>query len=73
MLFKKKIVGTGGTGRFAQSLKKIKSKYKFIYPKRKSLDISKVKSIKNFLKNKNLNLFYILRVYLGLCPYTIKI
>ena len=50
MLFKKKIVVTGGSGRFAQSLKKIKSKYKFIYPKRKSLDISKVKSIKNFLK-----------------------
>ena len=50
MFFKKKIVVTGGTGRFAESLKKIKSKYKFIYPKRKSLDISKVKSIKNFLK-----------------------
>ena len=50
MLFKKKIVVTGGSGRFAQSLKKIKSKYKFIYPQKKSLDITKVKSIKNFLK-----------------------
>ena len=53
MFFKKKIVVTGGTGRFAQSLKKIKSKYKFIYPKRKSLDIIKVKSIKNYLKREN--------------------
>ena len=50
MLFKKKIVVTGGSGRFAQSLKKIKSKYNFIYPQKKSLDITKVKSIKNFLK-----------------------
>ena len=47
---KKKIVVTGGTGRFAQSLKKTKSKYKFIYPKKKSLDITKTKSIKNFLR-----------------------
>ena len=50
MSFKKKIVVTGGSGRFAQSLKKIKSKYKFIYPKKKSLDITKTKSIKNFLR-----------------------
>jgi len=50
MVFKKKIVVTGGTGRFAQSLKKIKSKYKFIYPKKKSLDITKPKLIKKFLK-----------------------
>ena len=46
MLFKKKIVVTGGSGRFAQSLKKIKSKYKFIYPRKKYLDITKVKTIK---------------------------
>ena len=50
MLFKKKIVVTGGSGRFAQSLKKIRSKYKFIYPKKKSLDITRLKSIKKFLK-----------------------
>ena len=50
MFFKKKIVVTGGSGRFAQSLKKTKSKYKFIYPKKKSLDITKTKSIKNFLR-----------------------
>ncbi len=50
MFFKKKIVVTGGSGRFAQSLKKIRSKYKFIYPKKKSLNITRPKSIKNFLK-----------------------
>ena len=50
MLFKKKIVVTGGSGRFAQSLKKIKSKYKFIYPSKNSLNITKVKSIKKFLQ-----------------------
>ena len=28
------VVVTGGTGRFAESLKKIKSKFKFIYPRK---------------------------------------
>ena len=49
MFFKKKIVVTGGTGRFAQSLKKIRSKYKFIYPKKNSLDITNTKLIRKFL------------------------
>tara|TARA_B100000029_G_C17554470_1_gene951245 strand:- start:959 stop:1675 length:717 start_codon:yes stop_codon:yes gene_type:complete len=44
------IVVTGGSGRFAQSLKKTKSKYKFIYPSKNSLDITKTNSIKNYLK-----------------------
>ena len=45
-----KIVVTGGSGRFAQSLKKIKSKYNFIYPNKKSLNIINLNSIKKFLK-----------------------
>ena len=49
MILKKKIVVTGGSGRFAQSLKKIKSKYKFIYPAKNLLDITNLKSIKKFL------------------------
>jgi len=49
MTFKKKIVVTGGSGRFAQSLKKIKSKYKFIYPSKKLLNITNTKSIKKLL------------------------
>ena len=47
---KTKIVVTGGTGRFAKSLKKIKSKYNFIYPEKKKMNIIDTKSIKNYLK-----------------------
>ena len=50
MISKNKVVVTGGTGRFAQSLKKIKSKYKFIYPSKNSLNIINLNSIKQFLK-----------------------
>ena len=50
MINNNKIVVTGGTGRFAQSLKKIKSKYNFIYPSTKSLNIINLNSIKKFLK-----------------------
>ena len=44
------IVVTGGSGRFAQSLKKTKSKYKFIYPSKNLLNISNLHSIKKFLQ-----------------------
>ena len=47
---KNKIVVTGGSGRFAQSLKKTRCKYKFIYPHKKSLDILNLNSINKFLK-----------------------
>ena len=50
MINNNKIVVTGGGGRFAQNLKKIKSKYKFIYPSKKSLNIINLNSIKKFLK-----------------------
>ena len=50
MFVKNKIVVTGGSGRFAQALKKIKSKYKFTYPSKNILDITNTKSIKKFLK-----------------------
>jgi len=49
-LNKIRIVVTGGTGRFAQSLKKTRSKYNFFYPKKKELNILDTKSIKNYLK-----------------------
>jgi len=45
-----KIVVTGGTGRFAQSLKKVRCKYKLIYPKKKHLDIQNLNSIRKYLK-----------------------
>ena len=44
------IVVTGGSGRFAQSLKKTKCKYKFIYPSKNFLNISNLYSIKKFLQ-----------------------
>ena len=44
------IVATGGSGRFAQSLKKTKSKYKFIYPSKNLLNITNLNSMKKFLK-----------------------
>ena len=50
MIRKNKIVVTGGSGRFAQSLKKIKSKYNFIYPSKKTLNITKPSSVLKFLK-----------------------
>ena len=46
----KKIIVTGGEGRFAQELKKIKSNNKFIFKNKNQLDILSIKSIK-----KNLN------------------
>ena len=52
MISKNKIVVTGGSGRFAQTLKKIKCKYNFIYPSKKKLDITNVNSILSFLKKK---------------------
>ena len=49
----KKILVTGGDGRFAQELKKIKSRYKFIYRSKKQLNILSTKSIKkNFQRFK---------------------
>ena len=41
----KKILVTGGNGRFATELKKIKTKYKFIYLDKKQLDVLKESSI----------------------------
>ena len=41
----KKILVTGGDGRFASELKKIKTKYNFIYLNKKQLDIIKESSI----------------------------
>ena len=50
MNYKNKIVVTGGSGRFAKSLKKTKSKYNFIYPSKNSLNINNLNSIKKLLQ-----------------------
>ena len=47
---KKKIIVTGGSGRFARELKKIKTKYNVIYPSKKYLDITNFDKVKNYLK-----------------------
>ena len=51
-LYNDRIVITGGTGRFALELKKIKSSYKLFFPQKKKLNILKLKSILNYLKLK---------------------
>ena len=52
LLYRNRIVITGGTGRFAQELKKVKSKYQLFFPKKNELNILKVNSIRRFLKSK---------------------
>ena len=51
-LYKKRIVVTGGTGRFGHELKKIKNNYKLFFPKKSELNILKIKSISSYLKRK---------------------
>jgi dTDP-4-dehydrorhamnose reductase len=46
----KRILVTGGNGRFAKALKKLKSSNIFIYTDKKQLDINKVKSIESAIK-----------------------
>ena len=50
MMIKSKIIVTGGSGRFGKTLKTIKSKYKFIYPRKNELNILNVSSIRKYLK-----------------------
>ena len=52
LLYKNKIVVTGGTGRFAKEFKKIKSKYKIFFPRKNELDILKYNSLIKYLKLK---------------------
>ncbi len=47
----KNIVVTGGNGRFAQELKKIKCKYNFIFRSKKQLNVLSMSSIKKNIKN----------------------
>jgi len=47
------IIVTGGDGRFAQELKKIKSRYNFIFRNKKQLNILSIRSIKNNIKKFN--------------------
>jgi len=48
---KKKIIVTGGTGRFGSVLKKTKFNYQLLFPTKNKLNIMKFNKIKNYLKN----------------------
>ena len=52
LLHKNRIVVTGGTGRFASALKRVKTKYSVLYPSKSNLNILKENSIINYLKKK---------------------
>ena len=51
-LHRKRIVVTGGSGRFASVLKNTKNKYNLFFPSKKQLDILKFNTIKKYLKIK---------------------
>jgi len=53
---KKKIIITGGSGRFGEYLKKIQSPHKLFFPNKKELNILKPKSIESYLKAKKANI-----------------
>tara|TARA_Y100000741_G_scaffold358805_1_gene338524 strand:+ start:137 stop:865 length:729 start_codon:yes stop_codon:yes gene_type:complete len=54
LLYKKKIVVTGGSGRFGKVIKKhvTNSKLDFLFPKKNKLNILKIASINKYLKSK---------------------
>ena len=49
-LYKNKIVVTGGSGRFGSKLKKVRNKYKLLFPNKHKLNILKLNSIEKYLK-----------------------
>ena len=54
----KKIIMTGGSGRFAKVFKSIVHKEKIFYPSKKILDIKNLNSIKNYVKKNKTRLSY---------------
>ena len=50
LLYKNKIVVTGGSGRFGAELKRIKNKYKLLFPNKHKLNILNLRNIKKYLK-----------------------
>ena len=53
---KKKILVTGGTGRFGSILKNLKTNYKMFFPNKTTLDITKYTSIQKYIKLKKPNI-----------------
>ena len=69
----KKIIVTGGSGRFGKILKKTPNNYNILYPSKSVMDITKPKKLRNILKNKNLKSLYIWLVYLDQWKFIVKI
>ena len=53
---KKNIIITGGSGRFGEYIKKIRTPHKLFFPNKKELNILKPKSIELYLKAKKANI-----------------
>ena len=53
---KKRILVTGGTGRFGSILKRLKTSYEFLFPSKITLDITSLKSIQKCIKLKKPNI-----------------
>ena len=53
---KKKILITGGTGRFGSILKKFKTKHQLFFPSKTTLNITNFKSIQKYIKLKKPNI-----------------
>ena len=61
----KKILVTGGNGRFANELKKIKSAYKFFFKNKKQLNILSPKSIEFNIGRYKPNIIFINNYFLS--------
>ena len=53
---KKRILVTGGTGRFGSILKRLKTNYELLFPSKITLDITNFKSIQKYIKLKKPNI-----------------
>ena len=53
---KKKIVVTGGSGRFGQCLKNFKTNHEILFPTKKELDILNFRSVEKYLKKNKPNI-----------------
>ena len=47
---KKRILVTGGTGRFGSILKRLKTNYELLFPSKITLDITNLKSLQKYMK-----------------------
>ena len=59
----KKIVVTGGTGRFGSVLRSFNTKYKILFPAKKELNILNLESIRLCLKKDIMVIYYLSSLY----------